>query len=133
MDCVFCKIIKGEIPCYKVYEDEQTLAFLDIAHDVDGHTLVIPKNHCRNVLDCNENDLLSVMKSVQKISQHYIKNCGFEGVNIINANEGVSGQSVFHLHFHIFPRKANDKVVVLGDNKLATQSFEDILRKLKLN
>ena len=71
-DCIFCKIIKGEIPCYKIYEDEYTFAFLDIAGDVDGHTLVIPKKHCKNILDCDEKTLEYVMKTVQKISKHFL-------------------------------------------------------------
>lgn len=107
-NCIFCKIIKGEIPCYKIYEDDKTLAFLDIANDLYGHTLVIPKNHCRNILDASKEDLSAVMNTVQKVSNHYIENCEFDGVNIINANEPAAEQSVFHLHFHIMPRQVND-------------------------
>ena len=107
-NCIFCKIIKGEIPCYKIYEDDKTLAFLDIANDIYGHTLVIPKNHARNILDVSEDDMLTIMKTIKKISKHYVENCEFDGVNIINANEPAAEQSVFHLHFHILPRKVND-------------------------
>ena len=70
-DCLFCKIIKGEIPCYKIYEDENSLAFLDIAEDYYGHTLIIPKNHCTNLYDADSNQILSVMQTVQKIIKHY--------------------------------------------------------------
>ena len=107
-DCIFCKIIKGEIPSYKIYENQYAYAFLDIAGDIDGHTLVVPKKHCTNILDCNDKDLSEVMKVVKLISNHYIKNCGYEGVNILNANDKSAQQSVFHLHFHIIPRKTND-------------------------
>ncbi len=65
-DCIFCKIIKGEIPSFKIYEDDKTYAFLDIAKDMDGHTLVIPKNHCTSMLDCSSEDLTNVMNTVQK-------------------------------------------------------------------
>lgn len=107
-NCIFCKIIKGEIPCHKIYEDEKTLAFLDVANDIYGHTLVIPKTHSRNVLDVGVDDLNAVMKTIQLVSKHYIENCEFDGVNILNANEPAAEQSVFHLHFHILPRRVND-------------------------
>ncbi len=109
-NCIFCKIIKGEIPSYKIYEDEYTYAFLDIACDTVGHTLVIPKEHCTNVLDCDNNILAHVIQTVQKISNHYVNNCGFSGVNVLNASGKSAQQSVFHLHFHIIPRKDNDGV-----------------------
>ncbi len=107
-DCIFCKIIKGDIPSYKIYEDEFTYAFLDIACDSVGHILVIPKKHCTNVLDCDSVHLVHVAYAVQKISQHLVDNCGFDGVNIMNASGKAAQQSVFHLHFHIIPRKNDD-------------------------
>ena len=107
-DCIFCKIIKGEIPSYKIYEDDKVYAFLDIACDAVGHTLVIPKKHCTNVLDCDKVYLDAVMEAVQKISNHYVNDCGFDGVNILNASGESAQQSVFHLHFHIIPRKSDD-------------------------
>ena len=72
-NCIFCKILKGEIPSYKIYEDEYTFAFLDIADDYEGHTLVIPKQHCINVLDCPEDGLTHVMNALQKICRHYVE------------------------------------------------------------
>ena len=106
--CIFCKIIKGEIPSYKIYEDEKTYAFLDIADDIEGHTLVIPKNHCENLLDINAEDLSAVISTVQKISKHYVKNLGYTGVNLINCCGEDAEQSVFHFHIHILPRCASD-------------------------
>ena len=107
-NCIFCKIIKGEIPSYKIYEDDKVYAFLDIACDAVGHTLVIPKKHCTNVLDCDKSYLDAVIQAVQKISNHYVNNCGFDGVNVLNASGAAAEQSVFHLHFHIVPRKNGD-------------------------
>lgn len=133
MECVFCKIIKGEIPCYKIYEDEFTLAFLDISKDVDGHTLVIPKKHCVNVLDCDKETLQKVVNTVQKVSKHYTENCGFAGINILNANEIEAGQSVFHLHFHIFPRNKNDNANLWPKNDVAKHTLEQMAEKLKIN
>ena len=107
-DCIFWKIIKGEIPSYKIYENDKVYAFLDIACDAVGHTLVIPKKHCTNVLDCDKEYLDAVIEAVQKISNHYVSNCGFDGVNVLNASGASAEQTVFHLHFHIVPRKAGD-------------------------
>lgn len=106
-NCIFCKIIKGEIPSYKIYENEKVYAFLDISDDMTGHTLVIPKKHSRNIFDTNKEDLEAVIDAVQEISKHY-KDLGYDGVNILNANELSAEQSVFHLHFHILPRKNGD-------------------------
>ena len=107
-DCIFCKIIKGEVPSYKIYEDDKVYAFLDIACDAIGHTLVVPKKHCANVIDCDKDYLDAVIEAVQKIARHYVDNCGFDGVNVLNASGAAAEQSVFHLHFHIVPRKADD-------------------------
>jgi len=106
--CIFCDIIEGKIPSYKIYEDEYTYAFLDISCDAVGHTLVIPKKHYENILDCDKDTYLCVMDTVKKISEHYTKNCGYSGVNLMNASGADAQQSVFHLHIHIVPRKNND-------------------------
>ncbi len=126
-DCIFCKIVKGDIPCYKIYEDEHTLAFLDIANDAYGHTLVIPKQHFVNHLDCDTQVLTHVISTVQKIIKHYVNDCGFEGANVLNANQEVSGQSVFHLHYHVIPRKKGDGIC--GFPELKKQNFD--LAKIK--
>ena len=132
MDCIFCKIIKGDIPSYKIYEDEYTFAFLDIAKDVDGHTLVIPKKHVVNVLDCDEQTLEHVMNTVKKICNHYVDDCGFEGCNSINASGSAAQQSVFHMHFHIIPRKNNDGVDAWPLFKGAKLSLEEMHEVLKV-
>ena len=105
-DCIFCKIANGEAPCYKVYEDEYALAFLDISKDAYGHTLVIPKKHFENVMTCDDEYLSHVICAVKKVANHYVNNCGFKGVNILNASGVEAQQSVFHLHFHILPRES---------------------------
>ena len=106
-DCLFCKIIKGEIPSYKIYEDEHTFAFLDIASDVYGHTLVIPKNHSRDLFEVAESDLAHTMNATKKIASHY-KEIFASGVNIVNCSGESAEQSVYHLHFHIYPRNEKD-------------------------
>jgi len=130
--CVFCKIINGEIPSYKIYEDEFTFAFLDIADDAVGHTLVIPKKHYENILDIDDESLQHVMHSVKKISNHYVENCGYTAVNVMNASGVDAQQSVFHLHFHIFPRKENDGVKAWPDFDKINCNFEEICNKLRM-
>ena len=130
--CIFCKIIKGEMPSYKIYEDEDTYAFLSIAKDVVGHTLVIPKKHYESVLDIDSETFAKVMATVKKISNHYVDNCGYTAVNIMNASGVDAQQSVFHLHFHIFPRIAGDGVDAwppFGENPY---DFEKVCEKLIL-
>ena len=130
--CIFCKIIKGEIPSYKIYEDEYTYAFLDIAKDVDGHTLVIPKKHVENVLDCDNETLRHVIDTVKLISNYYVNECGYDGVNILNANDASAQQSVFHLHFHIIPRKNNDGIDAFPHLPGATKPLEEMHELLKI-
>ena len=120
------------MPCYKIYENEYVLAFLDIANDFEGHTLVIPKKHCKNILDCDEFYLNEVIKAVKLISNKYIKK-GYDGVDVINANEEAAQQSVFHLHFHIIPRKTNDGINVNPNRKDLKLDLQNIADKLKIN
>ena len=131
--CLFCKIIKGEIPCYKVYEDEYTIAFLDISKDIDGHTLVLPKKHFKNILDVDDETLKHVIETVKLVSKNYTTNCGFNGINIINNNEECAEQSIPHLHIHILPRKDNDNYKVFPSLSGAKHSLEDNLEKLRIN
>ena len=107
-DCVFCKIASGDIPGLRIYEDEHTLAFMDIAMDVDGHMLVIPKMHHVSILDCDPDTLSHVIHTVKKISNHLVDNCGYEGVDLMCAIGEAAGQSMPHLHIHIIPRRKND-------------------------
>ncbi len=132
-NCIFCKIVSGEIPCYKIYEDEFVLAFLDNAGDVYGHTLVVPKKHCTNVLDCDAEILSHVICAVQKISQHFVTHCGFDGVNIMNASGSSAEQSVFHLHFHIIPRKTGDGISAWPFHDKSEMNMEEVCEKLKLS
>jgi histidine triad (HIT) family protein len=102
---IFAKILRGELPCYKVYEDDKALAFLDIMPRAPGHTLVLPKAPARNMLDISPDDLAHVMKVAQKIAKVSMQVLGADGVTIQQFNEGAGGQLVFHLHVHVIPRK----------------------------
>ena len=129
-DCLFCKIVKGEVPSYKIYEDDNVYAFLDIANDVYGHTLVIPKKHYDNMMDCPDRTLGKIITSVKKIGNHFVNDCGFEGYNIFNNNGKSAEQAVMHLHFHIFPRKSDDGVKISQDFGKQTKELEEIAEEL---
>ena len=102
---IFAKILRGELPCYKVYEDEHALAFLDIMPRTPGHTLVLPKAPVRNMLDAKPDDLAHVMQAAQKVAKAAMTALATDGVTIQQFNEGAGGQVVFHLHVHVIPRK----------------------------
>jgi histidine triad (HIT) family protein len=101
---LFAKILRGELPCYKVYEDEKSFAFLDIMPRAAGHTLVLPKAAARNIFDVSPDDLAHVIKAVQKIARAARAAFNADGVTIQQFNEGAGGQVVFHLHMHVIPR-----------------------------
>ncbi|HFI0404636.1 TPA: HIT family protein [Streptococcus suis] len=103
-DCIFCKIVAGEIPASKVYEDDQVLAFLDITQVTKGHTLVIPKKHYRNVLDMDAEVAGQVFTAIPALARHLKEKLGASGLNIVNNNEEAAGQTVFHTHIHLLPR-----------------------------
>lgn len=132
-DCIFCKIAAGEIPCRKIYEDEKTLAFMDVANDVDGHILVIPKAHYKNILDCEPDVLNAVIRSVQKVSLHLTGRCGYDGVNLLNASDESAGQSVPHFHIHLIPRKQGDQIDAWPDFKGAKQDIDALYQRLKMD
>jgi histidine triad (HIT) family protein len=103
-DNIFAKILRGELPCYKVYEDDKALAFLDIMPRAPGHTLVLPKAPARNILDVAPDDLAHVIKVAQRIARAGMQAFGADGVTIQQFNEAAGGQVVFHLHVHVMPR-----------------------------
>jgi histidine triad (HIT) family protein len=102
---VFAKILRGELPCYKIYEDDKALAFLDIMPRAPGHTLVLPKSPARNILDVDPDDLAHVAKVAQNVAKAAVKAFGADGVTIQQFNEPAGGQVVFHLHVHVIPRR----------------------------
>jgi histidine triad (HIT) family protein len=103
-DNIFVKIMRGELPCQKVYEDEHTLVFMDIMPRSDGHALVIPKTGSRNILDAAPEDLANVMATAQKIAKAAMKAFDADGVTLAQFSEPAGGQVIFHTHFHVLPR-----------------------------
>ena len=102
---IFAKILRGELPCHRVYEDDKTLAFLDIMPRAPGHALVLPKAPARNLLDIDPADLAHVMRSAQKIAKAAMNVFDADGITVQQFNESAGGQVVFHLHVHVSPRK----------------------------
>ncbi|MCI0468321.1 MAG: HIT family protein [Beijerinckiaceae bacterium] len=101
---IFAKILRGELPCHKVYEDDVTLAFMDIMPRADGHVLVLPKAPSRNLLDADPENLSALILRVQKIARAVKAALAADGITVLQYNESAGGQIIFHLHFHILPR-----------------------------
>ena len=135
--CVFCKIISGDIPAHKVYEDENFLAFLDIKPINPGHTLIIPKNHYANLSEIPENELSNMILIVKKVAVLLTKNLNFTDYTISENNGPLAGQSVAHFHFHIIPRFENDiltdwdhKERRVGEKEYKPGEAEEIIKKI---
>lgn len=111
-DCLFCKIIQGEIPSSKVYEDDDVYAFLDISQVTPGHTLVVSKKHYDNFLATPKNLMHKVMDVAQRIGQADILMLGARGVNILTNVNKEAGQSIFHFHVHVIPRYQSDGFII---------------------
>ncbi|MGP4073423.1 HIT family protein [Piscibacillus sp. B03] len=103
-DCIFCKIIDGEIPSAKIYEDEHVYAFLDISQVTEGHTLVIPKNHQQDIYELDEETASNLFKAVPKVANAIKAAYEPKGMNMLNNNGSFADQSVFHFHLHLIPR-----------------------------
>lgn len=106
--CIFCAIVAREAPGRVVYEDERTLAFLDIFPLTRGHTLVVPKRHCTDLLDAPADDLAAVAATAQRVARVAMAELGSEGINLLQATGAVAFQTVFHLHVHVLPRYRDD-------------------------
>ena len=107
-DCLFCKIVAGEIPATIIAEDERTVAFMDINPATRGHALVIPRAHARDVHEIDTEDLEAVAATAQRLAARQLEQLGADGVNLLNSNGRAAWQTVFHFHMHVIPRYAGD-------------------------
>lgn len=130
-DCIFCKIVAGEIPSNKVYEDDAILAFLDIHPTNPGHTLVIPKAHHNDLLDTPADLLAKLMQVVAKITPAIIKGVGAEAFNLGVNNGATAGQIIFHTHFHIMPRFTADGHKLWHGKDMNQDEFTKIAEKIR--
>ncbi len=131
--CVFCNIVKSEISSHKIYEDESTLAFLDVSPINYGHVLVIPKEHFENMETIPEEELCKLMKTVKKVGAALKSNLGAEGYNIQENNDLVAGQVVPHIHFHVIPRNEGDGLKLWPGGRYGDGEAEQMAEKLKIN
>jgi histidine triad (HIT) family protein len=131
MDCIFCKIVSDELPSYKVYEDEDTLSFLDIGPVNYGHVLVIPKKHFSNLEEIDEQTFCQVMKAVKKVGLAVKKGLGVEGYNIGENNDPIAGQIIPHLHFHIIPRSEGDGLKLWPQGQYGEGEAEEAANKIR--
>ena len=131
MDCIFCKIIAGVIPSFKVYEDENVLAFLDIAPVNPGHTLIVPKKHFTNLEEIPEGELCKLAIAIKKIGKAVKDGLGVEGYNVMENNDPIAGQIVPHLHFHVIPRRSGDGLKLWPQGKYGPGEAEEAVKKIK--
>lgn len=128
---IFAKILRGEIPCYQVFEDADTFAFLDIMPRTPGHTLVIPKSPARNLLDIATADLAKTIQSAQKIALAAKSAFEADGITLGQFSEAAGGQEVFHLHFHVIPRKTGEPMKPPASIREAPEILEDHAKRLR--
>ena len=133
---IFAKILRGELPCFKVFEDEETFAFMDIMPRGDGHCLVIPKAPCRNLLDGSPETIMAVHRTVQKVARAAMIAFNADGITIQQFNEDAGGQEVYHYHVHVIPRQAGVRAGppgVMGDQELIKANGKKLSETLSLN
>ena len=130
---IFAKIIKGELPCHKIFEDGHTFAFLDIMPRVKGHTIVVPKAKAENILDVDESDLAHLMATVRKLAPYVVSAMDADGFVVQQFNGEAAGQTVFHLHVHILPRRAGDRLKhhASEDNLADTDELEAVAARIR--
>ena len=131
-DCVFCQIVSGKSPAAKVYEDDDTLAFLRIIQFGEGHTLVIPKSHRSTLYELDDSQITALSRTTLRVSRAVRDSLSPEGLNLFQANGAVAGQTVFHVHFHILPRSSGDRLRI-GVHGAATGSgdIQSIAQKIR--
>lgn len=127
--CIFCKIAKGEIPCYKIYEDKDFLAFLDLSQATKGHTLIIPKKHYDNIFALDED--IDIMRPVIIVSKALKKCLNIDNINMINNNGPLAGQTINHFHIHLIPRYNNDSVsLTFGENSFSNDELISLANEI---
>jgi len=130
-NCIFCAIAAGEIPSFKVYEDDAVLAYLDINPFAKGHTLVIPKEHFEGLLDAPDETLAALVSRVKKVAAHVKDSLGCDGFNILQNNGEAAGQTVKHIHFHIVPRWNGDPLA-FENSKGDMKALEAIAAQMRM-
>ena len=128
---IFAKILRGEIPCVRVYEDDKTLAFMDVMPEADGHVLVVPKEPAENILDLSSDGMAAMMATTQKVAKAVDKALNPGGILLKQYNRAPAGQSVFHVHFHIVPRQEGVALAPHGKVMVEADILEPIAAKIR--
>ncbi len=130
-NCVFCKIVRGEIPAVKVHEDERTLTFMDIQPASPGHALVISKVHAPNLLEIAEADLFAVAATTQRISRAVQQALAPDGIRIVQTNGAAAGQSVFHYHVHVIPMREGQRIGAHGRERANIEELKALAARIR--
>jgi len=130
-DCIFCKIVSKQIPSDIVFEDEKVLAFLDIRPVSKGHLLVVPKKHISDVLSAEDDTLKDMIPKVKKVAHAVMKATGAHGMNITTNIGEASGQTIFHLHFHLIPRLSGDNLISWPHSDSEPKARKDLAEEIK--
>jgi len=128
---IFAKILRGEIPCVKIYEDAKTLAFMDVMPQAEGHALVVPKEAAENILDLSAEGLTAMMATTQKVAQAVKKGLAPDGIILTQFNGAAAGQTVFHVHFHIVPRSEGERLAPHARAMVDAAILEPIAAKIR--
>jgi len=129
-DCLFCKIVKGEVVSYKIFENEKAIAFLDVNPIAKGHTIVIPKKHFENIYNIPEQDLKDVILAVKATAKILKEKLNSTGINLLQRNGRGAGQEVMHLHFHLIPRFENDSVALPPKSDYLKKDIKELYKLL---
>ncbi|MDE2135073.1 MAG: HIT family protein [Alphaproteobacteria bacterium] len=130
-DNIFAKIIRGEIPCVKVYEDARTLSFMDVMPQADGHMLVVPKEPAETIFDLSPEGMAAMMVTTQKVAKAVKKALACPGIMLVQLNGKPAGQSVFHVHFHIVPRSAGVDLRLHARSMVDPKTLEPTAAKIR--
>ena len=128
---IFAKILRGELPCVQVYEDEHTLAFMDIMPSAEGHTLVIPKAPAREIFDLSPDGVSSLIRTTQKVAKAIKRGLSCQGLMLVQLNGEAAGQSVKHLHFHIVPRTDGLELSLHDRGTVQSEELERVAQKIR--
>jgi histidine triad (HIT) family protein len=128
---IFAKILRGEIPCVKVFEDAKTLAFMDVMPEAEGHVLVVPKEGAEDILDLSAEGLAAMMATVQRVARAVDKALAPDGIQIKQYNRAPAGQSIFHVHFHVVPRWEGTDLAPHGKAMVQAAALEPVAAKIR--
>jgi histidine triad (HIT) family protein len=128
---IFAKILRGEIPCVKVFEDARTLAFMDVMPEAEGHVLVVPKEAAQDILDLSADGLAAMMATVQKVAKAVDRALAPDGILLKQYNRAPAGQSIFHVHFHVVPRWEGAELAPHGKAMVQAAALEPVAAKIR--